>query len=139
MRIPAVSVPVQGSDEAATGLLLSCLSAMMKAGKQNSRAPINHFFTERLSKKQDRAKLNTMLNALANRLASTSDKHQARGKQILDSAVSDAVSQELEELKGKYQDLSKRFTKFRDNQHVLDAELGRQNDRLLALEKASES
>jgi hypothetical protein len=68
MLIPSISL-ASSDDEALRGLLLSTLTAVMKASKTNSVQPISHFFRERLGKKEDRRSLNRALFAITTALA----------------------------------------------------------------------
>jgi hypothetical protein len=141
MRIPAVSMNVKTSDEEATGLLLSLLTALMKANKTNNVSSVSHFFRERLGRKQDRATLNVMLNALSQRLATQSKIATRRGTPILDSAGSGsqeateigALVEKIESLSSTYVDVG-RYKKTLDNiQNILNDH----NKRLEALEALS--
>jgi hypothetical protein len=68
MLIPSISL-ASSDDEALRGLLLSTLTAMMKASKTNSVQPVTHFFRERLGRKEDRRSLNRALFAITTALA----------------------------------------------------------------------
>jgi hypothetical protein len=68
MLVPSISL-ASSDDEALRGLLLSTLTAMMKASKTNSVQPVSHFFRERLGRKEDRRSLNRALFAITTALA----------------------------------------------------------------------
>jgi hypothetical protein len=56
-------------DKVVRGLLLSTLSAIMSAMKQNSSRPLDFLLRERLKERSDRRLLNVMLNQLATQFA----------------------------------------------------------------------
>lgn len=56
-------------DKVVRGLLLSTLSAIMSAMKQNSSRPLDFLLRERLKERSDRRLLNVMLNQLATQIA----------------------------------------------------------------------
>jgi len=59
-------------------LLLSYLSAAMKSNRGKNSKALEHFFRERLVKKQDRAALNTALNEITLALKGDKDKRIRR-------------------------------------------------------------
>jgi hypothetical protein len=102
MIIPSASV-TSSDDEALHGLLLSTLTALMKASKQNTTAPLQHLFRERLGDRQQRRELNRALFAITTALSRKSKK-STRDNQ-LKAGVYDSVQpnrkigpKELEEL-----------------------------------------
>jgi len=66
--IPSASV-TSSNDEALRGLLLSSLTALMKASKTNSVSPLTFLFRERLQNKQQRRELNRALFAITTAIA----------------------------------------------------------------------
>lgn len=68
MIIPSSSV-ASSNDEALRGLLLSTLTALMKASKTNSVSPLQFLFRERLKDKNQRKELNRALFAMTTSLA----------------------------------------------------------------------
>jgi len=68
MLIPSASI-ASSDDEALRGLLLSTLTALMKASKTNSVAPVQHLFRERLKNRSDRRELNRALFAMTTALS----------------------------------------------------------------------
>jgi len=68
MLIPSASV-TSSDDEALRGLLLSSLTALMKASKTNSISPLTFLFRERLQNKQQRRELNRALFAITTAIA----------------------------------------------------------------------
>jgi len=68
MLIPSASI-ASSDDEALRGLLLSTLTALMKASKTNSIAPIQFLFRERLKERKDRRELNRALFAMTTALS----------------------------------------------------------------------
>jgi hypothetical protein len=60
---------IQADQRVVKGLLLSTLTAIMKAMKQNSSRPIDFLLRERLKERSDRRLLNVLLNQCANQVA----------------------------------------------------------------------
>jgi len=91
MIIPSTSV-ASSDDEALRGLLLSTLTALMKASKTNSLVPLQHLFRERLADKKLRRELNRALFAITTAL-SRRNKKEAQDN-IKKAGVYDNVSVE---------------------------------------------
>jgi len=73
MIIPSASV-ASSDDEALRGLLLSTLTALMKASKTNSLAPLQHLFRVRLVDRKLRRELNRSLFAITTALSRKNKK-----------------------------------------------------------------
>jgi len=77
MIIPSSSV-ASSDDEALRGLLLSTLTALMKASKTNSVSPLTFLFRERLKDKKQRKELNRALFAMTTSLAKKVKKNSSQ-------------------------------------------------------------
>jgi len=69
MLIPSATV-LSTNDDELRGLLLSTLTALMKASKTNTVTPLTFLFRERLKDKSERRSLNRALFAMTNAIAS---------------------------------------------------------------------